>query len=179
MIKTEKACILWYFSIIQLKRLCPELFNHRNTACLCWWNKLKLRGFALVGAHTQTCKCTHKNNVLSTSEQSRTVLSKCTPRVCRTALTCATTSQSYIHSPFKDIVKALTPISKCNYITENIKCEQKKKNMFSPQLKAEVMNWAHHGDWEMRLLQTQQGVFMIYTMCSCVICKTWHNVSGI
>lgn len=34
---------------------------------------------------------------------------------------------SYIHSPFKDIVKALTPISKCNYITENIKCEQKKK----------------------------------------------------
>lgn len=26
---------------------------------------------------------------------------------------------SYTPSPFKDIVKALTPISKCNYITEN------------------------------------------------------------
>lgn len=86
---------------------------------------------------------------------------------------------SYIHSLFKDGVKAQSAIfPKCTKLLYHQKHITFKENVSSLQAKAEVMNWAYHRDWEMPLLQTQQAMFMIYTMCFCVMCKIWHNVSG-
>lgn len=86
---------------------------------------------------------------------------------------------SYIHSLFKDGLKAKSAIfPKCTKLLYHQKYITFKENVSSLQAKAEVMNWAYHRDWEMPLLQTQQAMFMIYTMCFCVMCKIWHNVSG-
>lgn len=182
MIKKEKSCILWYFSIIRLKRLCPNwLFNHRSSVCLCWWNKLKVLCCALVRAHSQ----------MQMHTQEQCPFHIWTVKVCTLVMhilsmqncTCMHKDISNIHSLLKDGVNALTPFTKCNFpkmyyalLTWNIQFEE---NMFLPQAKAEVLNLAHHRAWEMWLLQTQQAVFMLYTMCSCVMCKIWHNVSGI
>lgn len=82
-------------------------------------DKLTLRGFALVGAHTPRCKYTrtlyfpHLNNQGLHYRHAHPEYAELHSH----ARTCL--KGSSIPSPFKYIEKALTSISESNYITEN------------------------------------------------------------